>query len=173
MNLLYRYSHIIILFVYTVFIICLEAFSFYPVFDGRIGLVSASIFFGFTMSSLSIILTLDGKGAFKTFCNKQNSAPEIFITYISTLKYLGLLCCFLIALNILNVDKLESLSPLWPLLKSRIHYITIFMVIKSIEKMFWNFFILNKIIKIIQDNWRQERQEFIKEAPAKLRALYK
>ena len=127
-------------------------------------LLPTSIFFGFTMTSLNMIISLNEEKFFKTFYLENNIAPEIFSTYKSSLKHLALTCLILVLLILF--DKIDSYN----LYISILRWCVIFTSIKSIEKIFWNFIILKKLVENIKQYWRIERENHIKKEIENARA---
>lgn len=120
-------------------------------------LVSLSIFFGFILASISLIISISNNPIFLEFRNKNKSAENIWDSFIKALKYLGLGC--IISLLLIVVDGQKSNANI--IFVSTVRWIAIFIYLKITEKLFWAFILLYLLIETIKKKWKKDRKAYL------------
>lgn len=180
-DLIYRYSWVaaVVLFVSIISIKELHLLDkidpklFVSIIENRTNfypqlLVCFSIFFGFTLSAISLIISMSEMQTFKEFRNKNEDASKLWDSYLLALKYLGITC--LVILVLIVFDRLNVLlSQNYTNILTFFRWLLVFLFIKSLEKLFWCFVIVRLLIDAIKEDWRKSRVSFIENEKNKLK----
>lgn len=148
--------------------------AFNKVFNNRINiypdfLVSLSIFFGFTLTAISLIISMSEMTTFTEFRNKNEHAGKMWDSYLNSLKYLGVSSFIVLALIIFDQKEIPS-KMFFQYFLSVLRWCFLFVFLKSIEKLLWNFIILTLLIDAIKKDWKDKRDKFKEETKEKLKA---
>ena len=178
MNTLYKKSEYLSAFIFLVLAlvnfldICLfnelKNKIYENIYSGRILLypqllVCFSVFFGFILSSITIIISIHNAGAFDEFKKTSDKAIDLWESYTASLKYLGLVILSVTLLVILDINDAQNTSEKYHFLLTALRWLTILLTIKVVEKVFWCFYILTFLIETIKTDWENARRKYILE----------